>query len=284
MLTLKRPNRTRLNDVLVAQVVVRGATTVITAPSGWTLVRSDSDGSLIVAALYVKTAGATEPGNYRWNFNTAQEASGGIVAYSGVNPTSPVDATSGQANPATITVTAPSLTTNVANDELLFLAAVSTATTVSPPPGMVQRWGTASTSLTASALDDQSLSAAGVTGSRVGTSGSAGSTNIGQLVALRPASAGAAAASPSVGTLALDSGSSPTAVQAGKFTALRQDIPAGTGGVDPADFVHEAPLVREERLNTPAAVTSFYCQVLRGGNTLVVNETGFDWSVDSVDR
>src|SRR5574338_1038351 len=67
-LTVSKPTGTTTNDVLVAAVTVRGAPT-ITAPSGWTLIRSDASGTALSQALYRKVAGGSEPSSYAWTFS-----------------------------------------------------------------------------------------------------------------------------------------------------------------------------------------------------------------------
>ncbi len=185
-LTLNTPAGVATGDVMVAHVVVRATSTTITPPSGWVLIRRDNTTSSIGVALYYKIASAPEPAGQTFTFSSAEQASGGIAAYSGVNNSSPIDASSGQYNPSTGTITAPSVTTTFSNDQLLFFAADTTATTVTPPAGMTQQW-LATTTQTTSEMADQALSSAGSTGTRVGTAGSTSSSNIGELVALKPA-------------------------------------------------------------------------------------------------
>jgi MSHA biogenesis protein MshQ len=184
-LTLNTPAGVLASDVLVAHIVVRGSTTIITPPSGWVLIRRDNTGSSIGVALYYKVAGAAEPTSYTWTFNSSQQASGGVGAYIGVNNTTPVDASSGQYNSGATIDTAPSVTVSTANDRLLYFAGVTILSTVTPPSGMTQQWNV-TTADTASEMADQPLTSAGATGNRVGTLNVSGHSNIGQLVALRP--------------------------------------------------------------------------------------------------
>src|SRR6266568_1654833 len=51
-LLFTKPATTTSGDVLIAQVVATGPTTIITPPSGWTLIRRDNSGSSIADALY----------------------------------------------------------------------------------------------------------------------------------------------------------------------------------------------------------------------------------------
>jgi hypothetical protein len=180
------------NDVLLAQITVRGGTgTTITAPAGWTQVRRDDSGTTLAQAVYVLVAGASEPASYTWTFSSSQKASGGIAAYSGVNTATPVNAHGGQANASSASVTAPSITTTVANAQLVGFFGTARGTTFTPPTGMTEQWDTASTgggaaTRTTSEGADEALGAAGATGTRVATAAAA-EVNIGQLVALAPA-------------------------------------------------------------------------------------------------
>jgi hypothetical protein len=180
------------NDVLLAQITVRGGTgTTITAPAGWTLVRRDDSTTTLAQAVFVLVAGASEPADYTWTFSPSQKASGGIIAYSGVNAAAPVNVHGGQANASSTSVTAPSVTTTVANARLVGFFGAARDTLFTPPAGMTEQWdiastGGAATSRTASEEADEALGAAGATGTRVATAAAA-AVNIGQLVALAPA-------------------------------------------------------------------------------------------------
>jgi len=66
-------------DLLLAQVSVRGGTgTTITAPGGWTLVASTTNGTNLRQSIYRHVAALPEPASYTWTFNVSRRASGGI--------------------------------------------------------------------------------------------------------------------------------------------------------------------------------------------------------------
>jgi hypothetical protein len=188
-LTIAAPGSVSAGNVLLAAVHVRGKPAV-TAPAGWTLVRSDQNGNAMKAVVYTKVATASEPASYTWTFASAQAAAGGITAWSGVSTSTPIDAHGGQVNlTSSTTITAPSITTTTTNTMLVGFFGIGPATSLTPPAGMTERWDLSSTqgsfkatSGAASALQ----AAAGATGTRAATSQNA-ATNIGQLVALRPA-------------------------------------------------------------------------------------------------
>lgn len=189
-LTINLPAGASNGNVMVAQIVVRGSSTVITPPSGWNLIRRDNTGSSIAVALYYKVAALPEASSYAWKFGTSQKASGGIGLYSGTDTGSPIDASSGKYNASTGTVTAPSVTTTAPGDMLLFFASVTTNATITPPSGMGSRWTSVNTGSTTSFLADQGLTIPGATGNKAGASSNSTASNIGQLVALRPAGGG----------------------------------------------------------------------------------------------
>jgi MSHA biogenesis protein MshQ len=190
-LTISKPADVVTNDVMLAQITVRGGTGVtITAPSGWAQIRRENSGTTLAQAIYWKLAGASEPASYAWTFSATQKASGGIAAYSGVSTSTPINAHGGQANASSTSVTAPSITPTAAGARLVGFFGTATGTTFTSPGSMTERWDTASTggsagTRTTSEGADQTLGVTGATGTRVATAG-ATAVNIGQLVALTP--------------------------------------------------------------------------------------------------
>jgi hypothetical protein len=185
-LALPLPTGVAAGDVLVASVTVRGAP-VITAPAAWSMVRTDADGSFVKQAVFVKVAGASEPASFVWMFSAAKAAAGGIAAFAGVDAASPVDVSGGQVNASAVGLTAPSLTTTVANTMLVAMYGLAPVASVAPPGGMTERWeaALAGTYPVVSAGASELLAAAGATGTRVATASKA-VRSVGQLVALRP--------------------------------------------------------------------------------------------------
>lgn len=186
-LVLPRPAGTAAGDVLLASVGVRGSPAV-TAPAGWTLVRADQSGFTVKQAIYIRVATATEPASYTWQFATSQAASGGILAFTGVDTAAPVNVSGGRANAVSTSITAPGVTTTVANTMLVGFFSTATSTTVAPAAAMTERFDGASTTtnyrVTAEGAT-QPLGAAGATGNRVANA-AASAANVGQLVALKP--------------------------------------------------------------------------------------------------
>lgn len=182
-LTLVKPSTMVSGNVIIAQVVVSAATVVITPPSGWTLIRRDQTSSAIALASYYKVAGASEPSSYVWNFGSSVNAGGGVADFDRVNTTNPINASSGQyiAGPS---MTAPSISTTVANTMLIYMGAVNVSASLTAPSGMTTQWNTTFSNNTAF-MSTQSNSLAGNTGTRTVTVPTTNGTAA-QLIALTP--------------------------------------------------------------------------------------------------
>jgi hypothetical protein len=198
-LTITRPGAAGVaNQVLIAAVSVRGGSgTTITppaAPFDWTLVRTIDSGATLRMAIYYRVTTAAEPANYTWNFSSVRKASGGIMRFSDVDLAAPIDDELGQSTTTTASggVTAPGITTTITNTRLVGSFAVATGTTFTAPPGMNERYDSASTgggvgSRTTSEGAEALQAAIGGTGSRTADTPAAGGiAAIGHLLALRP--------------------------------------------------------------------------------------------------
>jgi len=186
-LVIPRPATVAEGNVMLASVDVRG-NPIITPPApGWALSNAISS-SVMTQAIYYKIAGASEPSSYTWIFSTAQSASGGIVAYSGVDQVNPVDVVSGKANASSTSITAPSLTTTVADSRLIGVYGTATSANINQPSGTTARGEisvSAGKNKVTIEISDASQAVVGATGDRVAIADKA-AENIGHLVALRP--------------------------------------------------------------------------------------------------
>jgi len=176
-------------DFLIASIAVRGNPTV-NAPAGWTLIRSDANGSTMRLSTFRRFVTTTEPATHVFTFTKSSTASSaGIAAYRGVNPTTPVDVHGGQVTSrAGTNLSAPTVTATVAGTKLISVFGSAIDATAIPPTGMTERYdrlsvGSSKVSVTA---DDQTLAAAGATGVRTVTLDKS-TTGLGQDICLRPA-------------------------------------------------------------------------------------------------
>ena len=89
------PTGATTGRLMLASIVIRGSATIAT-PTGWTLVRTDVNGSTMRVSTYRRFAVATEPASYTFTFSKSTTATAGIAVYAGVDPTNPINAQAGQ--------------------------------------------------------------------------------------------------------------------------------------------------------------------------------------------
>jgi hypothetical protein len=192
-LTINKPSGTVSGDVMIAAIAVRPETVTIGAPSGWTLIRrSDNpNANANTLAVYRKVAGGAEPASYTWTLSTNTGAVGGILSFTGVNNTTPVDVENGQITANALTHTAPGVTTNFANTMLVTSHAFTSAATWTPPGGMNEGVDVASVAVPNAGgisleMDYVIQSAAGATGDKTATASANSDVGNAHIVALRP--------------------------------------------------------------------------------------------------
>ncbi len=119
-------------------------------------------------------ATGSEPATYTFALGSARGASGAIVAYSGVDPSNPIDDSQAQQNANGTTITAPSVSASTSGGMLVALYGVTVVTSIGQPAGMTER-GEVSNSIFAKAttteVSDQALVASGLTGARTASHG-----------------------------------------------------------------------------------------------------------------
>lgn len=120
-LAVNVPAATVDGDLLVACITWLSSTATITAPGGWTLIRSDATGAMKQALYRLVAQGAA--GSYTWSFSAAVACAGGMLTIrsADVVDVTPIDA-HGAATGSNSIPTAPSVTTTIANDLLLLFA------------------------------------------------------------------------------------------------------------------------------------------------------------------
>lgn len=191
-LNLTLPSGTAANDQILLTVTLPGNQSIKSTPSGYTLVGTYSSGtgaSNVQLAVYRRTA-QTGDTSVTITFSKTFAKAATVTVYRGVNPVTPIDANTGA--PPTVsgtTITAPSLTTTKPNDELVFAdgAESSTAGTWTAPSQMTTAQNNPAGAPTiAASIADQTLTAAGATGTRTATYSTTGSLAA-AVIALQPA-------------------------------------------------------------------------------------------------
>jgi putative Ig domain-containing protein len=187
--TVSRPSSVAAGDLLLAAIDVRQVPT-ITAPAGWTAVRTDTNGTSIRQAVYYRIASSSEPSSYRWTFSTTQSAAAVILAYRGATSTSTIDASSGRTNASSTSIVANGVTTSAPNTLLVGIFGGNSNPSVNPPTGMLEeaeaRQSSGQNKIVLE-VADAIVPTAGATGTRTASAG-APVVSIGQLIAIRPAS------------------------------------------------------------------------------------------------
>ena len=185
-LYLTTPVGTVAGDVLVAHVSNRDNWPMAT-PAGWTLVRRDSNGTQVQAAVFWRLATASEPAGVTFTLTGATNSQlvGGILAYSGVSTTNPIHV-SGVNTGTGATATTPSVTTTVRNT-LLVQIVVKRQEAMPAPTGTTSRGSLLGAGVIGVAAGDETFAGPGASTARTTTSGTAFSSEwITHTVALRP--------------------------------------------------------------------------------------------------
>lgn len=170
----------------MATIAIQNNGSVITAPSGWTnLTDKQADGGL-TQDTYWKIVAAGDAGtSVSWSYTKTSSSSGGITAYSNVHGAAPIDVSAANSTVSSSTLTAPSVTTTVAND--LIVAAYSiVGTNATTLPGTLASVYEVNVATTPDTTNGQApMTVAGATGTFVATATTAGD-NVGTTIAIRP--------------------------------------------------------------------------------------------------
>jgi len=160
--------------------------------NNWTLIRSDtaSNGNMGTLATYYKIAGTSEPSSYTFSFSGATTgAVASILAFSGVDTTTPIDQQNGKTTRDSLNHTAPSVTATSNGDMLVTTHAYASSRRWTPPSGMTERVDAASASSAggiALEVNTEPQATAGTTGDRTATADGDKDTGAAHFLALRP--------------------------------------------------------------------------------------------------
>ncbi|MEW6513263.1 MAG: DUF6701 domain-containing protein [Pseudomonadota bacterium] len=194
------PAGTLADDVLIATVAVRPRTVTITPPAGWTQLQSHQSTNTDAASTRMTTwwrrAATGETGPYTFTLSAGHTGvAGGIVGFSGVDTTTPIDVSGGNTTPSGFTHQANGVTTTVNGAMLVTAFAFSSATSNWYVPGGmtedvdVTSIAPPSTGGMALEMAHELRATAGATAARVATAESAGTDagyGVAHILALRP--------------------------------------------------------------------------------------------------
>src|SRR5262249_8130397 len=147
-ITVSKPAGTAQNDLLIAIVVHQGGMWEgIAAPPGWSVI-PNTDAFIGTTGPHThafrKLAGASEPASYTFSDQgSAQDMAAGVLDVTGAR-TAPIDTSAIQTNGYGLTVHAPSITTTLDNELVVFAGAANGSVTFTPPSGMTENVDVAS--------------------------------------------------------------------------------------------------------------------------------------------
>ena len=277
-LSINKPAGIVAGDIMIVNIAQEGNNTTAPSSSGWTLINGQSlaGGTLRYGAVLYRIADGTEGSSFAFTLGTGTiYAAGAIVAFSGVNTTTPFDVTPGtiSVQPNQTSVAATSITTVTANDAVIMLgmAAGSNPTwsgwTTTSPGALTELYDVR----VGNNNDGASVGAAWAIKATAGTTGAGAATlssserNGGILLALRPASCTLPTTQASIGTFT-SIGNNSVTVNWTRGSGDRVIVvarPSTTSAVDPVNGVSYTANASFSSGNTTGS-----------GNYVVYNGTG----------
>jgi hypothetical protein len=196
-LNIAKPADLLKGDVLVAIVATSFAYGGVPTPAGWTLIQSVDQGAQIVHLdTYYHVVDGSEPPSWSWQLgipaNPNARATGSMIAYRGVNTTSPIAAAETRCCKMGTSTTVASINTITANNLVLAVFAEGQSNSVYTPPAALTgvtnvtngepNWGNHHM------FGDFVMTAAGATGHQIAKNGKNTGADVAQLIALNPSS------------------------------------------------------------------------------------------------
>lgn len=174
-------------NVLVACISELTGNFTLSAPSGWTVaVAQWLNPNTKVSACWYKVAVSGDVGaTFTFNSSSAGFLTGGIIALSGENQSSPIDVAGGGSTGNNTALTAASISPACTNDFLLWFGTDDSTGTIAEPASFTAGWQVAgSSTVEGSTGGYESISAAGATGNIA--SATSGATWMAVLLAIAP--------------------------------------------------------------------------------------------------
>jgi hypothetical protein len=172
----------------VAGITISSATANITAPTGWIPIQV-TRGTAVTTATFYKILVATEAGPYLFTFSASARASGFISGYRGVDLTHPIDVKGATTvSGSSVNVSAPGVTTTVANVLVVGVFGISSQSTFTQPSGWPERADQRVSNTSGPAIEsaDFQRNAAGSVAAQVAVASTTG-TWAAHMFGLRPA-------------------------------------------------------------------------------------------------
>jgi N,N-dimethylformamidase beta subunit-like, C-terminal/Bacterial Ig domain/Purple acid Phosphatase, N-terminal domain len=172
-LTVAKPAGVVAGDLLLATLEVDADPVTVTGPGGWTLLidtpAAQGTGAAYHAQVWYKVAGASEPASFSWSVPSGIWVDIGLLAYTGVNSSNPIDAYSGRYGGTVSTATTDSVTTSQSNELVIALFINYNYSTFTAGTAMTKRYD-----FDGNSAEDAPQAAAGSTGARSMTASASG--------------------------------------------------------------------------------------------------------------
>jgi len=196
-MNIAKPANLQKGDVLVAIVASSFAYGGVPTPAGWTLIQSIDQGSQVIQLnTYYHVVDGSEPPSWSWQLgvpaNPDARATGSIIAYRGVNTTSPIGASETRCCKNGTSTTVASINTITANNMVLAVFAEGQSNSTYTPPAALTgvtnvsngepNWGNHHM------FGDFVMASAGATGHQIAKNGKNTGADVAQLIALQPSS------------------------------------------------------------------------------------------------
>jgi hypothetical protein len=194
-ITVTMPSGIVGGNLLVVGISFAYMRTISGVPSGWTLFRNDTDPSTEHRfATYYKVAGSSEPGSYDWTLSAGTNFNASAIRISGVDGTTPVNATAYDLT--TSNKTSPSVPTTVADCLIVRYFSVGRDRTFTEPTSHTKVADTTTAAGCDHSVARITQSTAGDTGTALWTTDSYTDGSIHHVFAIAPTSGGGGIRSP----------------------------------------------------------------------------------------
>ena len=186
--TVSKPGGITPGNMLIAAIAVEGGTGVtVTPPAGWATVTGVTATTVVRTQLFSKVATAAEPATFVFALSVAKRAVASVTLWSGVDPTTPVEASAVATMASGTTHTAPSVTSLGGYRQIVNVFGVAASTSLTPAAGsteLVDVKTTVAPSVTLE-MSTKNLDVAGAAGTTTNTSALAGISAL-VTIALKP--------------------------------------------------------------------------------------------------
>jgi hypothetical protein len=183
--TVPAPAGVAAGDVLIANLEVDADPATVSGPAGWTQALdtrvANGIGGFFHAQTWYKVATASEPASYSWSMPGSPWVDIGLLDYTNVNASNPLDGITGRDAGTTSTPVTGSLTTGGANEMVVAAFISYGSVTWAAGSGMTKRYD-----FDSNTAQDAMQASPGATGTKTATASAAAGTAA-VLFVLRPA-------------------------------------------------------------------------------------------------